>query len=257
MTKYMRGLTPFMKSVREKFEIVKCERDSLEKDMLRAEMLIAMESLLLIGFLNVSFFWVSQTFKNNNFFSQIMDEFQYELKMPRDRVAVLIGKKGEIKKELENNTHTKITVDSKEGDVFVRGNDALSLYTAKEIITAIARGFNPDIAQSLLKQDYCFELIRTDDFVKSKNSQLRLKGRVIGKEGRSRKAIEMLTETYICVYGKTIGIIGLTEDVANAKRAVESLLSGSPHSNVFRWLEKVRRDQRRFDIEDKDGAGKI
>jgi len=181
-----------------------------------------------------------------------MDEFQYELKMPKDRVAVLIGKKGKIKKELEHNTRTQITVDSKEGDVFVRGNDALSLYTAKEIITAIGRGFNPEVAQTLLKQDYCFELIRMDEFVKSKNSQLRLKGRVIGKEGKARKNIEFLTETYICVYGKTIGIIGMAENVTNAKRAVESLLSGSPHSNVFRWLEKMRRDNRRFDIEVKE-----
>jgi ribosomal RNA assembly protein len=241
-----------MKSVKEKFDIVKWERDTFEKVMFRAERSIAMDSSVDIEVFKCFFFGVSQTFKNNNFFSESMEEFQYELKMPKDRVAVLIGKKGEIKKELEHNTRTHITVDSKEGDVFVRGNDAISLYTAKEIVTAIARGFNPEVAQSLLKQDYCFELIRTDDFVKSKNSQLRLKGRVIGRDGKSRRTIETLTDTYICVYGKTIGIIGLSEDVTNAKRAVESLLSGSPHSNVFRWLEKMRRDKKRFDIEDKD-----
>lgn len=174
-----------------------------------------------------------------------MDEFQYELRMPKDRIAVLIGKKGDIKREIEEATKTEINIDSKEGDVFIKGKDALALYTVKEIVTAIARGFNPETTMQLLKQDYSFELIRMDDFVKTKNSQIRLKGRVIGRDGKSRQTIEHLTETDICVYGKTIGVIGLTENVGNARRAIESLLSGSLHSNVFKWLEKKRRNFRR------------
>jgi len=180
-----------------------------------------------------------------------MDEFQYEMKLPRDRVAVLIGKKGEIKKELEDATKTELTIDSKEGDVFIRGQDALTLYTAKEVVTAIARGFNPDVAQLLLKQDYCFEMIRMDEFVKSKNSQIRLKGRVIGKEGKSRTTLEDLTETHICVYGKTIGIIGQTSNASIARRAIESLLSGSLHATVFKFLEKQRRQFKKSELEEK------
>jgi ribosomal RNA assembly protein len=181
-----------------------------------------------------------------------MNEFQYEIKLPKDRIAVLIGKKGQIKNELEQDTKTSITIDSKEGDVFIRGDDALDLYVTKEIVTAIARGFNPDVAKYLLKQDYSFELIRMDEFVKSKSSQLRLKGRVIGKEGKSRNNIEFLTDTNICVYGKTIGIIGRTEEVTNARRAIESLLSGSPHANVFKWLEKKRRESKIMEFEAKE-----
>jgi ribosomal RNA assembly protein len=109
------------------------------------------------------------------------------------------------------------------------------------VIKAIGRGFNPDIAFLILKQDYVFELINMNDFAKTKNDSVRLKGRVIGSEGKSRNTIEELTETNISVYGKTIGIIGLQENVASARKAIESLLSGSPHSNVFRFLEKNRR----------------
>ena len=57
-------------------------------------------------------------------------KFSYELKIPKDRVAVLIGKKGEIKKKLEKETKTNIEVDSKEGDVFLSGEDGLGLFTA-------------------------------------------------------------------------------------------------------------------------------
>jgi len=175
-----------------------------------------------------------------------MVEYSYELKVPKNRVAVIIGKEGTVKRDLEESTKTKLTIDSKEGDIFVSGEDALGLYTAREMIKAIGRGFNPEIAKLLLKQDYVFEVVDLREFVgKSKEAMLRLKGRVIGREGKSRKLIEELTECNISVFGKTIGIIGSPDSAANARQAVESLLKGSTHANVYKWLEKRRRDMKR------------
>ena len=178
-----------------------------------------------------------------------MTGFSYELKIPQERVAVLIGKNGEVKKNLEEDTKTAIKVDSKEGDIFVYGEDALGLYTAREIIRAIGRGFNPDIARLLLKQDYIFESIPLTEFTgKSKNTLLRLKGRVIGKEGKSRRLIEELSETHISVFGKSISVIGTPESSYIAKKAIEALLEGSTHANVYKWLEKKRRELKRKKI---------
>ncbi|MFH1642668.1 MAG: KH domain-containing protein [Nanoarchaeota archaeon] len=178
-----------------------------------------------------------------------MQEFRYELKVPKDRVAVLIGKDGEVKKRLEEETKTKLEIDSKEGDVFVLGNDAIGLYTAREIIRAIGRGFNPDIAQLLLKPDYVFEIVDVRDYAgKSQESALRLKGRVIGKEGKSRRLIEELSESYVSVYGKTISIISTVQYALIAKQAVESLLKGSTHANVYKFLEKKRREIKRKEV---------
>jgi len=50
-----------------------------------------------------------------------------------------------------------------------------------------------------------------------------------------------MTETYISVYGKTIGIIGDMEKVAIAKRAIGKIIEGSPHATVFKWLENQRK----------------
>ena len=174
-----------------------------------------------------------------------MVEYSYELKVPKNRVAVIIGKEGSVKKEIEESTNIKLDIDSKEGDVFVSGEDALGLYTAREIIKAISRGFNPDIAKLLLKPDYVFDAVDISEFAKSKEAMLRLKGRVIGKEGKARRLIEELTECYISVFGKTISIIGFAESVAATRQAVEALLRGSPHSNVYKMLEKRRRDTKR------------
>jgi ribosomal RNA assembly protein len=171
-----------------------------------------------------------------------MDEMEYEIKIPQERVAVLIGKGGETKKEIEELTKSKLDV-SKEGDVTISGNDGLILYTTKEIVRAIARGFNPKVALLLLKTDYALEMIDMKDIAgKSQNTMQRLKGRVIGKGGKAREEIERLTDCNISVYGKTIGIIGETMQVALARQAVAMLLQGSMHKTVFRFLEKKKKE---------------
>jgi ribosomal RNA assembly protein len=174
-----------------------------------------------------------------------MDEYEYAIKVPKDRVAVIIGEKGEKKRELEEALGVDVQIDSEEGDVVLSGGDAIALFTAREVIKAIARGFNPDIAKQLLKTDYILEIVSLSDYSNGKNQMIRLKGRVIGEGGRSRNTIEELAEVNICVYGKTIGIIGLAENVTLAKRAVDALLSGAPHSTVYRMLERARRDMKR------------
>jgi len=181
-----------------------------------------------------------------------MDQLQYELKIPKDRLAVLIGKGGTTKVEIEKSTKTEIEVDSKEGDIFITGSDGLGIYTAREVITAIGRGFNPELALLLLKVDYSFELISlTDVCGKSKDNLVRVKGRIIGREGKTRTHIEELTETYISVYGKTVAIIGQTEQVLVARRAIDMILEGSTHSSVYKWLEKKRRDMKRMEMVDR------
>ncbi|MBS3139456.1 RNA-processing protein [Candidatus Woesearchaeota archaeon] len=171
-----------------------------------------------------------------------MDEFSYELKVPVERIAVVIGKDGETKKELEAATSSKIEV-SAEGDVMIIGSDALLLYTAREIVRAIARGFNPKVALLLLKTDYALEIIDLKDVAgKSRNTLERLKGRVIGKGGRAREEMERLTETHISVYGKTIGIIGEVQQASIAREAVAMLLSGSMHKTVYAFLERKKKE---------------
>jgi ribosomal RNA assembly protein len=167
--------------------------------------------------------------------------YQEELKIPKDRIPILIGKKGKDKRQLEKTTNTKITVNSKEGDVLVQGEDSFSIFKTKKIITAIARGFNPEVCYDLLSEGYALEIINIQDFVgKSKSRQQTIKSRLIGTKGKARKLIERLTHCEISVYGKTVAIIGTIENCYLAKRAMEMLLNGAPHGNVYKWLEKQK-----------------
>jgi ribosomal RNA assembly protein len=181
-----------------------------------------------------------------------MEEFISELKIPKERIPILIGKKGEIKEQIEESTNTDLDINSKEGDVFIKGDDGLNIFTAKEIIRAIARGFSPESAFVLLKPNYSLEIMNIGEYIKSKKSLIRLRGRIIGSEGKSRRVIEKMTETSISVFGKTIAIIGEVPNVKTAKKAIDSLIAGSTHASVFKWLENKRRDLKRYAFETKD-----
>lgn len=165
-----------------------------------------------------------------------------ETNIPKDRIAVLIGKKGAERRRLERKIKVNIRVNSKDGAVTIEGDDGLRIMIAKNVIKAIARGFNPEIAERLINEEYILELLEIKEYSgKSKKKMTRLKGRVIGKEGRAWKNIEKITNTNISVYGKTVGIIGKIDNVLVAKEAVEALLEGAPHGPIYKWMEDKKR----------------
>lgn len=168
-------------------------------------------------------------------------EYSFTVKVPKSRIAVIIGTKGETKKELEKDTSAVLRVDSKEGDVRIEGTDPLLTYALREVVRAIGHGHSPETAKLLLKQDFVNEIVSLHDLAKHKNQLLRVKGRVIGAEGKSRNTIESLANCYISVFGKTISIIGEAETIDVAKKAVTMLVTGSNHSTVYKFLEKQRK----------------
>ena len=64
-------------------------------------------------------------------------------------------------------------------------------------------------------------------------------------EGKTRRIIEELTDTHVCVYGHTVGIIGGIEEVQIAREAIRMLINGSQHSTVYRYLHRKRRELKR------------
>lgn len=163
--------------------------------------------------------------------------------MAGNRIGVLIGKGGTIKKELEDRTATTIGIDSQEGIVSVEGEEAIPFLRAVEVIQAVNRGFSPERAFRLLDdEDLLLDVIDLSGMADSPRQMDRLRGRIIGRDGRAREQIEHMTNTQISVMGKTIALIGLPEQMKIARAAIDMLLEGSPHEAVFSFLEKKRQD---------------
>lgn len=166
-----------------------------------------------------------------------------EVKVTGNRIGVLIGKGGDTKRALEEKTKTALSIDSKEGIVRVEGDDAPLVLRAMEVIQAINRGFSPERAFVLLDdEDLLLDMIDLSGLTDSPRQLDRLRGRIIGKDGRSREQIEHMTDCEISVFGKTIALIGLPEQIKVARSAIEMLLEGLPHEVVYGFLERKRRE---------------
>jgi ribosomal RNA assembly protein len=170
-----------------------------------------------------------------------------EIKITGSRVGVLIGKGGSTKKELETKTHTTITIDSKEGLVKIEGEEenTISLLRAVEIINAVNRGFSPERAFEMIEdEDLLLDVIDLGAMTDGPRQLDRLRGRIIGKDGRAREQIEDMTDVEISVFGKTVALIGYPEQLKTARAAIDMLIEGVPHENVFAFLDRKKKESR-------------
>jgi len=169
------------------------------------------------------------------------------LRLPKERVGVAIGPDGGVKREIERRTGTRLTFDGETGEVIIEpGDDPLGVLCARNVLNAIARGFSSERAFLLFDEDKYREVIDMTDFVgRSDKALVRFKGRVIGEGGKTRRIIEETTGVFVSVYGKTIALIGVPEQLAVAREAIQMLLGGAPHSAVYGFMERKRREAKR------------
>ncbi|MGD8505165.1 MAG: KH domain-containing protein [Candidatus Bathyarchaeota archaeon] len=177
------------------------------------------------------------------------------MKIPRDRIGALIGPEGRVKANVEKKLHVKLEIDSTTGEVTIildpNAQDPSLLFRAKEVIIAIGRGFSPQRAYQLLyNEDTVLEVIDLRLTVgKSPADIQRLKGRIIGKGGKTRRIIEELTDAEVSIYGHTISVIGSYDQANAAREAILMLIKGSQHNTVYRFLQRKRQELKRKKLE--------
>jgi ribosomal RNA assembly protein len=166
------------------------------------------------------------------------------VKVPLDRVGVIIGPEGSVKQLIEQKSATTLDIDSKTGSIEIKDTkDPLLAMQTVDVIKAIGRGFNPDKAMRLFDDELLtLEIMDLSQIADTPKELKRLKGRIIGKSGKSREIFENMTETRISVMGKTVSILGHTERILVVRTGIEMLINGSPHGPVFSYLEKKRRE---------------
>ncbi|MFX1521326.1 MAG: KH domain-containing protein [Promethearchaeota archaeon] len=173
-------------------------------------------------------------------------------KIPRERIAVCIGKEGEVKKHIEDVTRTKITIGSLDGNVLVESTpeteDPLAVWRARDIMLAIGRGFSPKRAFQLFDEDIILEVIFLDESASTPKALKRIRGRLIGERGKTRRIIEEFTGVSLSIYGHSVSLIGTIERVTVAKEAVQMLRKGMPHKSVYSFLDRKRRELKKAEM---------
>ena len=172
------------------------------------------------------------------------------VQVPIERVGVLIGKEGSVKREIEETYGVELEIESSTGRVCIKlleSSNSANLLVVKNIIQAIGHGISPEKAlKAFREEDATLHVIDLRYVLgNSRNNLVRVKGRLIGERGKARKLIEELTNTAISISDHTVAIVGKLENVEVARRAIEMLISGRPHSVVWKYLYSMRRRLKR------------
>jgi ribosomal RNA assembly protein len=170
--------------------------------------------------------------------------------IPLERLGALIGKDGSTKTTIEQAFNARLMIQSETGIVEIISNagsdDPTTILRAKDVVIAIARGFSPQRALKLIDDDIVLDIIDLrETFGRNERDIARLKGRVIGREGKIRRLIEEMTNAQVSVYGHTIAMLGEFETVNAAREAIELLLKGKQHSTVYKLLRKIKSESKR------------
>jgi ribosomal RNA assembly protein len=170
------------------------------------------------------------------------------VRIPKERVGVLIGPAGKVKRDIEEKLTVELQIESEAGGVEItlneKAEDPSLLFRAKDVVTAIGRGFSPEETFRLIRnEDTVFDFIDLRAiFGRSESDITRVKSRIIGMNGKTRRTIEELTEADVVIYGHTVGFIGTFEQVDAARNAVQMIIQGSQHHTVYSYLQKKRRE---------------
>lgn len=160
---------------------------------------------------------------------------------------------------VENMRKVKMAVSAIENKVKVKigfGEESVSIkglelneYLVEKVIQAVDFGFDVEDALLLINEDFVLEFIEVKEHTRRKNLK-DVRARLIGTGGKARKTIENLTGAEIVIHGNTVGVIVDSVHLDAVVQAIESLIQGAKHGNVFAYLEKQNVSRRKFDEED-------
>lgn len=153
------------------------------------------------------------------------------VRVPKNRTSII----SENSDKLERKTGVEIKIRGR--DVEVEG-EALKVWRTKNIIDAIGKGFSFERSLKLLSEGSQLKIVKLKRLASSKKSIEKIKGRIIGRDGRTRELIEEYSKALVSVYQDYVSIIGKPQEIQVALRAVRMLINGRPHGRVYHYLEQ-------------------
>ncbi len=169
-------------------------------------------------------------------------------RVPKNRIAVLIGKGGQTRKMLEEISGAELDIDSQTGEVMAEWKeepDPVVRMKMPDVVLAIGRGLAPSRAIQLIQDDVFLRMYDIREWVgRQPNQTRRMRSRLIGRNGRIRSLIEEISNCEMAIHGSTVLVIGDRDGIALAGPAIEGILRGSEHSTILHGLEQDRKRMR-------------
>jgi len=151
-----------------------------------------------------------------------------------------------IRKVLQNKARLekqlKIKITNKGKNLFISGEPE-NEFIALEIIDAINLGFSITRALLLKDENTNLQTLNIKDISRKHNLE-EVRARIIGKQGRTLKTLNKLTNCAISLQDNQVGIIGDVEYIEDAIQAITSVIQGSKQGHVYGRLERQNKEKR-------------